>query len=60
MQMHEQIMVIDGQEQPISRTYQYRKVSVVFIESYYLIAGYTSSAEIVSLDKRLTDLTLVW
>lgn len=28
MQMHEQIIMVDGQEQPISRTYQYRKVSV--------------------------------
>lgn len=31
MQMHEQIMMVDGQEQPISRTYQYRKVSVLRI-----------------------------
>lgn len=27
MQMHEQ-MIVEGQEQPISRTYQYRKVSI--------------------------------
>lgn len=26
--MHEQIIMVDGQEQPISRTYQYRKVIV--------------------------------
>lgn len=29
MQMHEQIILTDGQEQPISRTYQYRKVGVI-------------------------------
>lgn len=29
MQVHEQIILTDGQEQPISRTYQYRKVSVI-------------------------------
>lgn len=29
MQMHEQIMMVEGQEQPISRTYQYRKVRVI-------------------------------
>jgi len=29
MQMHEQIIIADGQEQPISRTYQYRKVGVI-------------------------------
>lgn len=28
MQMHEQIIVVEGQEQPISRTYQYRKVCI--------------------------------
>lgn len=31
MQMHEQLIMVDGQEQPISRTYQYRKVSVIVI-----------------------------
>ncbi|XP_043473968.1 enhancer of split mgamma protein-like [Leptopilina heterotoma] len=32
MQMHEQIMIVDGQEQPISRTYQYRKVMKPMLE----------------------------
>jgi len=31
MQMHEQIIMVEGQEQPISRTYQYRKVRVILI-----------------------------
>ncbi|EFN87924.1 enhancer of split m7 protein [Harpegnathos saltator] len=32
MQMHEQIIVVEGQEQPISRTYQYRKVMKPMLE----------------------------
>lgn len=28
MQMHEQTVIVDGQEQPLSRTYQYRKVNI--------------------------------
>ncbi|XP_057324890.1 enhancer of split m7 protein-like [Microplitis mediator] len=32
MQMHEQMMIVDGQEQPISRTYQYRKVMKPMLE----------------------------
>ncbi|XP_063990385.1 enhancer of split mbeta protein-like [Diachasmimorpha longicaudata] len=32
MQMNEQMMVVDGQEQPISRTYQYRKVMKPMLE----------------------------
>lgn len=32
--MHEQIMMVDGQEQPISRTYQYRKVREYFQSSF--------------------------
>lgn len=32
MQMHEQIIVVEGQEQPISRTYQYRKVGILDID----------------------------
>lgn len=32
MQMHEQIIMVDGQEQPISRTYQYRKVMKPMLE----------------------------
>lgn len=32
MQMHEQMMLVDGVEQPISRTYQYRKVMKPMLE----------------------------
>lgn len=32
MQMHEQIIMVEGQEQPISRTYQYRKVMKPMLE----------------------------
>lgn len=35
MQMHEQIMMVDGQEQPISRTYQYRKVRLQFFFFFF-------------------------
>lgn len=33
MQTHEPMMVVDGQEQPISRTYQYRKVGIVLLKN---------------------------